>query len=88
MACRDNITQNVLADIKEIIGVNRTSARELSGNRILLSINKDNPSLLTKENTVEWGKALAKKINDKYTSSTLTSLRVICSSNVTLLSIT
>lgn len=68
MACRDNITQSVLADIKEIIGVNRTSARELSGNRILLSINKDNPSLLTKENTVEWGKALAKKINDKYKS--------------------
>lgn len=68
MACRDNLVSQILSDIKEIIGVNRTSARYLSGNRILLAINKDNPSLSTKENTIQWGRQLANKINGKYQS--------------------
>ena len=68
MSCRQNYVDQILADIRDIVGINRTSAQQMSSNKMLLSINKDNPSLLTKENTVEWGRALAKKINDKYHS--------------------
>lgn len=69
MDCRQHYTNLIVEDIKQIIGTDRTSATYLSGNRILLPISKDNPSLKTKENTVEWAKSLQKKINSKYKSS-------------------
>lgn len=68
MDCRQNYVNQIIEDIKKIIGTERTSATYLSGNRILLPISKDNPSLLTKENTVEWAKSLQRHINTKYQS--------------------
>lgn len=68
MDCRQSYVHQIVEDIKDLIGTSRTSATYLSGNRVLLPISKDNPSLKTKGNVVQWAKSIQSKINSKYLS--------------------
>lgn len=71
MSCRLNYVNKITEDIKEIIGIDRTSAKLLKPLQVLLPVgglNNSNESLKTKDNTYNWAKSIQNTINNKYNS--------------------
>jgi len=72
MDCRLKYSKDITDDIYSIVGIDRTSAKLIKGNEILLpvgGIDNSNNRLKTKNNTYKWATSVAKSINDRYQSS-------------------
>jgi len=72
MDCRKNYSDQIISDIKDIIGVGRTSAIENPNKvlEILLPVRGiQGERLYTREETYEWAKKVQKQVNSRYRAS-------------------
>lgn len=66
MSCRVHYREQVEKKVKEAFGVGRTSAKEVPGNKILLTVSPDNSQLKDKVNVVKWAERVVESLNKRF----------------------